>query len=357
MVGFHFLDLKMLATHRADAPLPLISRAFLAGCKAPQAERAVAAGEHIGVDAAFVGDVIVHHQFADLALERPCVEELILKLVIQGSPADALHFPAVFGEGCLHPFDHVAEVGPQFVGVGVVLVFGHIVFDLVVRDPFQGGFENFLPDGGAIDIIFRQQVSRRVGFAENRFGMREPGSGVGGVAQLLLGQFDALHVDDAEPCQAFVVAALADVDHQLVVQNLVFGRLSQVVEGEMVNREVTLDILAKADRALLPVHDFEGAVFVFHPIHDVEREALANAVDDGVAFIGVIDEFALIFGADVEPEVIAEHALFVVVDVVFGDIADGDFLQVDFHFAASLRLINIRLKIFFPLMKIALARE
>jgi len=135
--------------------------------------------------------------------------------------------------------------------------------------------------------------------------VRQPRTGVSSIAQFLLGQLHPLHVDDAEPGQSFIIGAFADIDHQFVIQDVVFGRLSQVMEGETIHRKITVYILTEADSTLLTVHDLEGAVCVLHPVHHVERITFTNGIDDRVAFFVVIDELTLILWSDVELAVVA----------------------------------------------------
>ena len=62
------------------------------------------------------------------------------------------------------------------------------------------------------------------------------------------------------------------------------------------------------------------------PIHHIEREALGERVDDGIALFFLVDELALVGRTYVEASAIGAHAVFVVVHVALGQLADGDFV-------------------------------
>ena len=93
-----------------------------------------------------------------------------------------------------------------------------------------------------------------------------------------------------------------------------------------VEGEVAVDVLADADGALLSVDDLEGVVVAHGPIHHIEREALCERVDDGIALFFLVDELALVRRAHVEAAAIGTHAVLVVVHVAFGQLADGVFV-------------------------------
>ena len=59
----------------------------------------------------------------------------------------------------------------------------------------------------------------------------------------------------------------------------------------------------------------EGAVAALRPVHDVQREAVHDGIDHGLALLVLVDEFALVGGADVEAPVISDDALVAVVGV------------------------------------------
>ena len=111
------------------------------------------ASKQIGVDAFVPGNVRVLQQFDRATLQVVCIEPLVLKTIVERTPLDALHFLSVGGEGLLHPPNHVLEVGPQLVGVLVVLVSGHVTLDLAAGFPFQRRLQQFLTDWRASDVL------------------------------------------------------------------------------------------------------------------------------------------------------------------------------------------------------------
>ncbi len=99
--------------------------------------------------------------------------------------------------------------------------------------------------------------------------------------------------------------------------------------------------MAEADRALLAVQHFKAAVRVLHPIHHIQGEALADGIQHRVALFGVVDEFALVLGPDVEPAAVPQHAFLGVIHVALGDFADADFFQFNFHWTAPFLRMRI----------------
>lgn len=342
VVSFHFIELKMTAALRADAVLPFVGFALLAFGERADVEVSLGAGEHEGVNAFLVGHVVVHHQGGDFLLQLGGIKHIILESIVQTAPIDAFHLAAVGGEGELHPLDDVPEVGPQFVGVGVVLMRGHVALDVAFVDPLQRGFEDLLADGRAVDVVLGEQVSCAVALAEFQLGVSQPRTGVHGVAQFLVEEFLTGDVDDAEPIELLFVVALAKVDHQFVIQDLFALDVGEVVKGAVVDGEVAVDVLAKTDGALLTVHDLEVVFGVLDPVHHVERKALADGIEHGVALGDIVDELALVGRADVEPAAETDHALFGVIDVALRHLADGDLVQFDVHFPVPFRLMIIR---------------
>ena len=86
--------------------------------------------------------------------------------------------------------------------------------------------------------------------------------GIHRISQFLLGEFLSRDVDGLEPLQLFTIGAAADVDLQLVIEDLFLLVLLKVVEIAEVEGEVAVDELADADGALLPVDDFEVRLIV-----------------------------------------------------------------------------------------------
>ena len=53
-----------------------------------------------------------------------------------------------YAEDQVHSIDHVLKMRPKLIGVLVVLMRGHVVFDLATRQPVERGFEIVLPHHG-----------------------------------------------------------------------------------------------------------------------------------------------------------------------------------------------------------------
>ena len=166
--------------------------------------------------------------------------------------------------------------------------------------------------------------------------VRDPRSRIDGVPHLLCGQLQTRDVDDLEPVDLLGRLPLAEVDHQLVVEELSLDVLGLAVEVlrrkvELPPREVAVEVLAERERPLLPVHHLERAVWVLRPVHDVEREPLHHRRDDGVALLLAVYELALVCGADVEPSAEPPYSGLRVVDVSFDELAHRYLVQFDLH--------------------------
>ena len=146
-------------------------------------------------------------------------------------------------------------------------------------------------------------------------GVRRPRTRVDGVAQFLVREFLAGDVDRLEPAELLLVRPLADVDHERVIEEAVALRVREVREKAHVVGEVARRVLAERDRALLAVHHLEGAVAALRPVHDVERESVHDGVDHGLALPVLVDELALVGGADVELAAVADDALVAAVGI------------------------------------------
>ena len=192
-----------------------------------------------------------------------------LKLVVQDAKGNAFHFLAVLGEYGFYPVDYALKIEPQFVCIGFVLVYGHVLLNVVVAKPAYGCFEIILPEGGTRQVIAAHIVGGTVGFAEMFFGIGEPGAGVYGVAQLLVVEFFAGYVDGFKPVELFLVVALAEVNHKFIIEYLVLFHIGKVMDIEGVERKTACHILANAYGALLSVQHFVGIVGIFNPVHYV----------------------------------------------------------------------------------------
>ena len=102
--------------------------------------------------------------------------------------------------------------------------------------------------------------------------------------------------------------------------------------------EVTVDVLAEGDSPLLAVHHLVGVLLGDDPVHDVQREAVANGVDDRVPLLVVVHELALVLGADVEPPAEADDALLGAIEVALGNLPNRNLLEVDLHSGAPVKV-------------------
>ena len=236
----------------------------------------------------------------------------------------------------MHQLYNVPEIRPQGVGVAVVLVNGHIIFNVAVVYPFKGGFKVVLPNGRAVHVIFRKPVSGAVILAEVGFRARKPFARVGGVSQFLIGKFFAGDVYYAEPGEFFLVVALAEVHQHLVIEYSVLLRFGKVAKLPFVYRIIVIHVLAETYRSLLAVKHFEGAVLVFHPVHNVQRKALVYGIDNGVAFFVVVNELPLILRADIQSAAVTDNAFLVVIQVTVHYFPYSYLVKFNFHFLFSL---------------------
>lgn len=69
MVSFHFLDLERFLADGTNALLPLIGFSSLLRIKSPDVKVLFLAAKHIRIDAPFIGDVPIFHQFGYLDLK------------------------------------------------------------------------------------------------------------------------------------------------------------------------------------------------------------------------------------------------------------------------------------------------
>ena len=336
MVGLHPVEGEVSPAHRADAALTLVGRLPHGGGERADGQVSLVAREEVGVDACLARHVVVHDETGGLGLEPRGVVHLGVVAVVEAAPIDRPHEFLALGHECaLHPRDDALEVLPQCQRVVVVLVACHVFLDapraVCVGRPPQGCLKQLLPDGRAADVSVGDAPGGAPALAEVTLGIAQPRAGVDGVAQFLLREPLARYVDGLEPLQPLAVAAPADVDHERVAEDDRLLVALEVVEVAAVVREYARDVLAQRDAALLPVDDFVAAVVAHRPVHDVEREAVRHRVYDRVALPCVVDELSLVGRPDVEPPAVAAHAALGVVLVAFGQLSDGDFVEVDVH--------------------------
>ena len=103
------------------------------------------------------------------------------------------------------------------------------------------------------------------------------------------------------------------------------------MKSTTIERKVAVHILTNAYRALLSVKEFVIAVFIFHPIHNVERKAFYNCFDNGVALFLFIYKFALKCRANIQFSAISDNAVFFIVYIIFDYLSNRNFMQFNFH--------------------------
>lgn len=218
----------------------------------------------------------------------------------------------------LYPADGLLKVLPQRCRVLVVLMLRHVLIDLIIRAPRDGRFQVLLPDWASPHVVARQPIGRATRLAEISLGVRSPGPGIYGVAQFLIGVFFACNVDSSKPIQLLAVRPGAEIDHELVTENLLLLIVFQVVERQPVDGKIAVDILADGKRALLAIDDLVITVLAHRPIHHVQRKVLSDAIDHRIALLVLVDKFPLIRRANVELAAVGNDALLSVVREAVG---------------------------------------
>ncbi len=345
MVGLHLAQLEVLAAVGAETHLSLVGRQLLRIGEGTDREIFLLPRENVWINARFFCYVIVENEALHFIINRLIIKHLFFILLIKHPPLNTFHdlFALLGGtESCLLYTSPSLEKLPQRCGARVVLVVRHIDLDVAVRNPRDGGFEIILADSGAIEVVAADLRGRCAVLAEIALGVAHPRAGIHRVAQLLFGECLTRNIDGAEPLELLAVGAATDVDLQRVVEDLLLLVGLQVVEIAEVEGKVAVEVLADADGALLPIDDFETGLAIgpvatcgrdvrepsvaHGPIHHVEREALRERVDYGIALFFLIDELTLVGRAHVEAATVGTHAVFVVVHVALCKLADGDFV-------------------------------
>ena len=185
MVRLHFFQLKMFFAMGAYAFLLFIHFAFHRGRKDADMQVFFFPVQYIRINTFFIGYIIVLDQGGYFFFQGLGVQRRILKFIIQFPPRNAFHLFAVGREGYLHPINHFFKIQPQFAGIGVVLVFGHVDLYVAVGQPFQRRFQILLAYGGARQILPCQAIGRAARFGKITFRVCQPGAVVNGIAQFL----------------------------------------------------------------------------------------------------------------------------------------------------------------------------
>ena len=196
------------------------------------------------------------------------------------------------------------------------------------------GFKVILTDCITAKIILPLEIRHTLDVAEILLGVNNPTSNKHGISQFLCGQLLAGNIDGLEPFQFLAFGSFAEIDRQLIVLNLPSFVGGQVGEVESVMREVSLQILADRDSPLLSVNDLVSAIRPYGPVHHIERVALLESVDDGLALLVLVNKRALVLRADVEFATIPDNAVGgEILFIALEEILNLDVMRLDIHFS------------------------
>lgn len=168
MVAFHLFEGELFVADSTYVVLLLPYGELYVIGKGTEVQIMLIAGQHIRDDAKGLLDFAVAHEAGYLFVEGCNVECLVMIGVIEICPVESFHdfleLLHVEIGGC--PIQHVLEISPQVVGIGVVLMLRHIPYEclwlsaagFVGRHPFKSPFEEVLTDGSAIDQVLAQAI-------------------------------------------------------------------------------------------------------------------------------------------------------------------------------------------------------
>ena len=100
-----------------------------------------------------------------------------------------------------------------------MLVQGHVRLHATVGNPFEHGLHVVLAYRFAFEVTVGERIGRARRLGEEALHVRRPGAGIDCVQQFLIREFLPCDVDRLEPFKLLVVAALAEIDCQSVVEN------------------------------------------------------------------------------------------------------------------------------------------
>ena len=193
-----------------------------------------------------------------------------------------------------------------------MLMLGHIEINRLALGqsyPFNRSFQKLLPDHLAGKKILSDLLRSTAGLAEIPLCVRYLRAGVNGIPQFLIGELHTGNVNRSEPVKFLLVIAGADIDHQLIVEDLLLLCRCQTMEIAIVDWKVAADILAQADCALLSVQQLVIAAAVIAPVHDIQRKAFHEGIEDGIALLLPVDKFTLERRSDLQFPAVAGHAV------------------------------------------------
>jgi len=178
----------------------------------------------------FFGDVLVRHESRHFRLELRRVEFRVLELVENVTPPDCGHLFPIGRERGGDPSDHVLEIEPQLVGLGLMLLLCRVTLDVATVDLSDHRLEIVLTNRGALQIRAAEVVCRASRFPEIPLDIGDPRTGIDSVAQLRLGQLGTGNVDSAKPLESLAVSTAAFADRELVIENSFLLVLLKVME-------------------------------------------------------------------------------------------------------------------------------
>ena len=135
VVGLHFLQLEVLAAVGANVTLSFIGLPPHLLVEQTEIKVAQVTRELVLVDATLAFNFIILYRFTDLFLQRIGVVDVLVVVVVELAPVQALHFLAINMERGAYLCDDGREVSPQFRGVHVVLMLRHVfahIFDALL---------------------------------------------------------------------------------------------------------------------------------------------------------------------------------------------------------------------------------
>ena len=226
VVALHKRDVELFVAERANVVLAFPDGELDVVGKGAEVEEALVAGEHVGNDARRALHLAIAHQARHLGVERGEVERARRKVVVEPRPVEAFHdfaeLARVEVRNC--PVEHVLEIRPEVVGIRVVLVRRHIAHGglrlsearFVLRHPFERLFQEVLPDGRAVHVVFAEAIRAAVRFREMALGVAHERAGIDGVVDFLVVERLARDVDGLKPFEFFRSLALAEVHGEAI---------------------------------------------------------------------------------------------------------------------------------------------
>src|SRR5690606_40266852 len=101
-------------------------------------------------------------------------------------PRLPLHFLlTLHRKGCLYPRNHILEVHPQLVRLGLVLMLPHVIRNVAVANPIENSFEKLLADGRPLHEVASNLVRGATSLTKMLLGVRQPRTRIRRIAKFL----------------------------------------------------------------------------------------------------------------------------------------------------------------------------